>query len=60
MITQRAVFDEITELTQMMETKYPELHQFLDKNLMPIPLPIMYHRMSLILVVIRIIHQVHE
>ena len=37
MITQQAVFDEITELTKMMETEYPELHQFLDKNLIPIP-----------------------
>lgn len=37
MITQGAVFDEITELTKMMETEYPELHQFFDKNIMPIP-----------------------
>lgn len=28
---------EITELTTMMETEYPELYQFLDENPMTIP-----------------------
>lgn len=28
---------EITTLTTMMETKYPELYQFLDENPMTIP-----------------------
>lgn len=37
MKTLGVVLMEITELTTMMETAYPELYQFLDENPMTIP-----------------------